>query len=191
MEVRTELVLVCTDKYEDPDDYWVENIKYMLQKQWFHYDTVRVIRDIEFGGVYDKLQMFRDCTDKNTQYIYFDLDVVITNMVDHLLRKDLTILHAWWREKLHTPLNSSVMSWRGDYSFIYNFFNSDPEFFMTKYNKGIDQYLYEDFEIDRYEPVCTSYRYAGFNNIWPVILFNQRAEKMRSPGPWSQYMLSE
>ena len=188
---NNELVLVCTDKYEDEKDWWVENIYHMIYQQYFDVESMHIIRDVKYGGVYDKLRIFEECKDPNTNYIYFDLDVVITGPIEHLFRKELHLLYAWWREAFHTPLNSSIMSWKGDYSFIHTHFATDPEYFMLKYDKGIDEFLFREFELERYEPVCCSYNYGGFNKLWSVCLFNQAAEKMREGGEWSEFLLSE
>lgn len=186
--MRVEVILVCTGKYADEEDWWVENIRHMLENVNLFYDKINVIRDEVYGGVYDKLRMFELYKDRNTQYIYFDLDLVISGSIHHLLRKELTVLHAWWRDKLHTPLNSSIVSWQGDYSYIHDLFAEDPEYYMLKYNKGIDEYLYKEyFKIEKYEPVCCSFPYGGFNTIWPVCLFNQNADMMRKSGAWKFY----
>ena len=101
-----ELILVCTgDKF---DEWYVENLLHMIEKNGkLKYDKCHIIRDGE-GNVYDKLQMFRDFTD-DVNYLYFDLDVVIKGDVNHLVRDDFTLLFAWWRDRLHTPLNSSII----------------------------------------------------------------------------------
>ena len=39
------------------------------------YNKVHIIRDGE-GSYYDKLKMFKECTD-DVQYLYFDLDIII------------------------------------------------------------------------------------------------------------------
>ena len=111
-----ELILVRTgDKF---DEWYVDNLLYMVEKHGkLKYDKCHVIREGE-GSVYDKLQMFRDFTD-DVNYLYFDLDVVIKGDVNHLVRDDFTLLFAWWRDRLHTPLNSSIMSWKGDHSVYY------------------------------------------------------------------------
>ena len=176
-----ELVLVATNQYSDP--WWVNNIKHMTG-----IDNVSVISNEVYGGVYDKLRLFEKFKE-DKQYLYLDLDIVITGDIKHLLRKELHVLHAWWREPLHTPLNSSIMSWKGDYSFIHDKFASDPDYYMVKYNKGIDEYLWKEFDPLTYEPVCTSYRYHGFKQKWSIVLFNQSHQIMREGGEWSKYLL--
>lgn len=186
--MRRVIVLVATgDYYGDP--WWVENMEHMLLESGTDYDYLQVVRDEVYGGVFDKLTIFERFQDSSTEYLYLDLDMTIHDSLDHLYRKDLTVLHAWWREKLHTPLNSSVISWTGNYSWIHTVFAQDPEYFMLKYQKGIDQYLYEIQKPKKYGPVCNSMRYGGWNDLWPICLFNQRSDTMRSEGPWQKYLL--
>ena len=100
-----DLVFVRTgDKYEE---WYEKNLIYMAEKFGkLKIDNIIAIREGE-GAVYDKLKMFDICTE-NKFYIYFDLDVVIKGDVNHLIRDDFTTLFAWWRDRLHTPLNSSI-----------------------------------------------------------------------------------
>ena len=136
------------------------------------YDKCHVIRDGE-GNVYDKLQMFRDFTD-DVNYLYFDLDVVIKGDVNHLVRDDFTLLFAWWRDRLHTPLNSSIMSWRGDHSVYY------------------DDFYYKETECKLYERTCWSFMYSTEEMHYPVCLFNHNFHNMMKKVPWAQkYLLVE
>jgi len=170
--LSTELILVNT-----PPDYghprWTERLLEQLMDN-LKYDTLRVINDIEFGGVYDKLRIF-DIGKENKQYIYLDLDIVIHDNINHLLRKNFTLLHAWWRDPFHTPLNSSVMSWQGDYSHIYDKFAEDPDYYMVKYNKGIDEYIYKEIDYYVYDKVCDSYNWPSDREVgeYPITLYNQ------------------
>ena len=146
------------------------------------YDEFVVIRDDEYEGVFNKLQMFDRYRDG--QNIYFDLDVIIKGDCNHLLRKDFHLCFAWWRDPWHTPLNSSIMSWQGDQSHIFQFFDEDPEYFMLKYNKGMDQLIYENISYKMYlekDGYC-SYQTVTTEEEYSVYLFNQRAVQMRQPG---------
>ena len=119
------------------------------------------------------------------------LDLVIKKPIDHLIKDEFTILKAWWRKAFHTPLNSSIMSWKGDYSYIYRIFKKDPDYYMTKYNKGIDEFLWNELDIVQvYKPVCESFRYHGLTDNYAITLFNQSENLMRE-GWASKYTLSE
>jgi len=169
-----EIVLLNT-----PPDYgqqiWVDNIKYMLDNNNREYDEIHVVDDVVYGGVYDKLLLFDRF--RKGQYLYFDLDVVINGSIVDLYTTKFTLLMAWWRDAFHTPLNSSIMSWCGDYSFIHDKFAEDPDYYMIKYNKGIDEFIFK--EIDGYETygrVCDSYAWGG--GSLPITLYNHAKDKL-------------
>ena len=146
------------------------------------YDEFVVIRNDEYEGVFNKLQMFD--LYKNGQNIYFDLDVIIKGDCNHFLRKELTVCHAWWRDAWHTPLNSSIISWCGDRSDVFDFFIKDPEYYMLKYNLGIDQLLYENINLQTYnesDGYC-SYQTVTSEENYSVYLFNQLYQEMKLSG---------
>ena len=161
---------------------WVDNIRHMLDNCGREYDTIHVVNDIVYGSVYDKLTLF-DLFRKG-QYLYFDLDIIINGPIVNLYTTKFTLLKAWWREPAHTPLNSSIMSWCGDYSHIHDKFAKDPDYYMVKYNKGIDEYLYKEVEYQTYDKVCDSFAWDG--GQMPITLYNHAKDKL-----WeSKYTLS-
>ena len=172
-----ELILVNTPpKYGGT--WWTNNIIHTLEGN-LDIDKVNIINDIVFGGVYDKLRIFEMCKDENTQYLYCDLDVLIKGNVRHLLRKEFTLLHAWWRKPAHTPLNSSIMSWSGDCSHIFHKFNDDLDYNMVKYYKGIDQFIYEKIEYNTYDKVCDTYKWNNKTDLYPITLYNDSLEEFK------------
>ena len=185
-----EIILVNTPpKYGD--DWWVNNITYMLDNVQCKYEKISVINTVQYGGVYDKLRIFKEFKE-DKQYLYLDLDLVIKKPINHLLHEEFTVLKAWWREEFHTPLNSSIMSWKGDCSYIYKKFKEDPDYYMLKYNRGIDEFLWNELDIvHTYKPVCDSFRYHGLmGEKYAITLFNQSENLMRE-GWASEYTLSE
>ena len=72
------IILVCTgNKF---DEWYVDNILYMICEYGkLEYNKVHIIRDGE-GSYYDKLKMFKECTD-DVQYLYFDLDIIVFCML--------------------------------------------------------------------------------------------------------------
>ena len=154
------------------------------------YDKVHIIRDGE-GSYYDKLKMFKECTD-DVQYLYFDLDIIIKGDIRHLLREKFTLLHAWWRKKLHTPLNSSVISWRGDQSHIYDKFYEDEDYSRVKYYRGIDEYIFKEIEYETYDKVCWSWWWDRTMKDYSVCLFNHGEYEDMRDLEWTQkYLLLE
>lgn len=153
---------------------WVDNIKYMLDNNNREYDKIHVVDEVVYGGVYDKLLLFDRF--REGQYLYFDLDIIINGSITHLYTTEFTVLLAWWREPFHTPLNSSIMSWCGDYSHIHNKFAEDPEYYMIKYNKGIDEFIFKEIEYKTYGIVCDSYIWDG--GKLPITLYNHAKDKL-------------
>ena len=178
------LRVICVRTGDKFDKWYEDNLKYMIDTHSnLNYDEFVVIRDENYDGVFNKLQMFDRYRDG--QNIYFDLDTIITGDCIHLLRKDFTVCLAWWRKVYHTPLNSSIMSWQGDRSDIFDLFNKDPEMFMMKYDKGMDQYLWENIDYklftkeDRY---CSIQTVPDLSEEYSVYLFNQSHSLILQPG---------
>ena len=63
----------------------------------------------------------------------------------------------------HTPLNSSVVSWTGDVSYIWEKFNKYDEFFITTYTRGSDEWYYKFIDYKTYERVCPSIKDYMYN----------------------------
>ena len=175
--------VICVRTGDKFDQWYEDNLKYMVDTySGLEYTEFVVIRKDVYDGVFNKLQMFDLFRDG--QNIYFDLDVIIKGDCNNFLRKDLTVCHAWWRDAWHTPLNSSIISWEGDRSDVFKFFMEDPEYYMLKYNLGIDQLLYENIDVQRYnksDGYC-SYQTITTQEDYNVYLFNQRYLSMLQPG---------
>jgi hypothetical protein len=155
------------------------------------YDEVHIIREGE-GVVFDKLQMFKECTD-NVNYLYFDLDIIIKDSITHLIKDTFTLINAWWRDSYHTPLNSSIMAWKGDYSSIYDKFHEDEDYSRVKYWKGIDEYIYKEISYNVYnEKVCWSYPWNRKELDYSVCLFNHASAPAMKIEEWTKkYRLLE
>ena len=179
--------IICVNTGNKFSEWYVDNLKYMIDNfSGLQYEEFVVIRDNEYEGVFNKLLMFDKY--KDGQNIYFDLDIIITGDCNNFIRKDFTLCHAWWRKPFHTPLNSSIMSWFGDYSCIYKEFEKDPNYFMIKYSNGIDQFIYEKFP-ETFNQYLRSDKYCSYEFIkekinvidYNVYLFNQSYETMLNP----------
>ena len=180
------LVLVCTGtKY---NDFHINNVIHMVDKFGnLNYHNIKIFREGE-GNVFDKLQIFKECTGSG-YYIYFDLDVIIKGDISTLLRDEFTTLFAWWRKPAHTPLNSSIMSWSGDNSYIYYDFFEQEDYKKVKYWRGMDEYLYKETYCDLYEKVCWSYRFDNRELDYPVCLFNHGFNEQMYKIEWAQKYL--
>ena len=147
--------IICVRTGKRFTNWHVENLEHMIDTySGLKYDSFEVIENDLYGNWYNKLQMYDKFRDGEN--LYFDLDICIYGKVPNLIKKDLTVLHAWWRDRDHTTLNSSIISWTGDQSHIYKTFKKDPNMWQEKYNKGIDQMLEENFDVKTYDKVCYS-----------------------------------
>ena len=184
------IVLVCTgNKY---DEWYVDNILHMIRnhgKLRYRFEY-HVIREGE-GNVFDKLQMFKECT-KDKNYLYFDLDIIIKGSIEHLIKDKFTLINAWWRDPFYTPLNSSIMSWKGNHAHIYEKFHEDEDYSRVKYWKGIDEYIYKEISYNTYDKVCWSYPYNRKELDYSICLFNHDFAPAMKTEEWTKkYRLLE
>ena len=179
--------IICVNTGNKFGQWYVDNLKHMIDNySGLKYDSFEVIEEEKYKGVFNKLQMFDKFRDGEN--LYFDLDICIYDKVPNLIRKDLTVLHAWWRDRAHTSFNSSIISWTGDQSHIYNTFKKDVNMWQEKYNKGIDQMLEENFEVANYDKICYSIKGNEYNkkdDNYSIMLFNQ-SQYLMLPG-WSSW----
>jgi len=185
--------IICVNTGNKYTDWYVKNLKHMIDTySELKYDEFCVITKEKHWTVFNKLQMFDMYRDGEN--LYFDLDVCIKGPLPNLIRKDLTVLHAWWRDRYHTSLNSSVISWTGDVSHIYKEFMKQPKELEKKYNKGIDQYLEEIFKPKTYDKICMSMKHKEYDPEpdYNLVLFNQRHHLMEEgwTGWWNRYFIS-
>lgn len=185
--------IICVNTGSKYSQWYTDNLKYMIDKYSnLEYTSFEVVNEVMFGGVYDKLQIFDKF--KDGQNLYFDLDVLIKNDCNKFICKDLTVCHAHWRTegKFYkiNPINSSIISWYGDRSSIFKFFESNSNQFMKEYDRGIDQWLWavyrpKMFEDKLYLSIQNEKKETDVN----VCLFNQSYELMSVDGWWSNYFL--
>ena len=105
-------------------------------------------------GVWNKLAMLDEFTDG--EYFFIDVDTFRRAPLPKIEITDkLMIWSDTWKDiddypkhSYNTILNSSIMAWKGDHSYIWNHFHKNRDYYMRKY-KGIDRFLYwEDIEYD-------------------------------------------
>jgi hypothetical protein len=157
------------------------------------YDSFEVIENDLYGNWYNKLQMYDKFRDGEN--LYFDLDMIIYNKLPNLIRKDFTLLNdTWWREPAHTPLNSSIVSWTGDVSHIWNKFKSKEQHYLTTYNKGSDEFYFKEIEYNTYDNICPSikdYVYEKPENF-SIVTLGQMHHVLEKgwTGWWSNYLIN-
>lgn len=185
--------IICCKFGNKFTDWHVKNLKHMIDTySGLTYDSFEVIENDLYGNWYNKLQMFDMFRDGEN--LYFDLDMVIHNKVPNLIRKNFTLLHDWWREEHHTPLNSSVISWTGDVSHIWKKFKANDQFYLEKYNKGSDEFYYREIEYETYDPVCYSIKNHLYkpNPKFSICTLGQMHHLMERgwTGWWSDYFIN-
>ena len=171
------VVCVLTgDKYSDKDVY-------QLQKQIEQHTTVPyqfvcfsdrqldcetvLIEDDDDYGVWNKLRIFQF----KEQTLYFDLDVRLQHNIDHLFRERLTVVECFWKPKWeddtpygkhNTKFNTSIMSWKGDYSYLWDEFSKEIDYNMVTYS-GMDRWLNQQVQLIGYERGCAFSRAYGID----------------------------
>ena len=183
------IICVCTgSKF----DYWyVDNLRHMIDNfSGLEYDAFEVLTESKYGGVYDKLQMFDRF--RTGQNLYFDLDVVITGDCNKFLAENLTVCKAYWGEDYHSPINSSIISWRGDQSHVFKLFDENPDRFKRMYYRGIDQYIHKNFKYNMfYEGFCSYKEVKKYDKQYQVYIFNQNYEVMRWKSWCQKFLLAQ
>ena len=170
----------------------VDNLKHMIDTySGLKYDSFEVITEDLYGNWYNKLQMYDKFRDGEN--LYFDLDMVISGELPNLIRKEFTLLEdTWWREEAHTPLNSSIVSWTGDVSHIWDKFKANDTYYLEKYNKGSDEFYYREVEYQTYDPVCPKINMEKLNTDYSVCTLGQMHHVMEKgwSGWWSPYLFN-
>ena len=156
------------------------------------YDSFEIIENDLYGNWYNKLQMYDKFRDGEN--LYFDLDMIIYDKLPNLIRNNFTLLNdTWWREPAHTPLNSSIVSWTGDVSHIWNKFKSNEQYYLTTYNKGSDEFYFKEIEYNTYNNICPSikdYIYKKPENF-SIVTLGQMHHVLEEgwTGWWSNYLI--
>ena len=187
-------IIAC--RFGNKFNQWhVDNLKYMID---FHsgisYDSFEVIENDIYGNWYNKLQMYDKFRDGEN--LYFDLDVIIYNKLPNLIRKEFTLLDdSWWREPAHTPLNSSIVSWTGDKSWIWDKFKSNDKEYLKTYNKGSDEFYYKQILYETYDKICPSIKNYIYEKPkdYSIVTLGQMHHILEEGwnGWWSNYLLSQ
>ena len=149
--------IICC-RFGDKFNNWhVKNLKHMIDNySGLKYDEFVIVSSDLYGNWYNKLQMYDIY--KDGQNLYFDLDVVIFGELKNMVKQNFTLLDdSWWREPAHTPLNSSIVSWTGDVSYIWKKFKSNEDYYLKRYNKGSDEFYYHEIvNYETYPQICPS-----------------------------------
>ena len=176
-------------------DWHVKNLKHMIDNySGLSYDSFEVIENDIYGNWYNKLQMYDKFRDGEN--LYFDLDVIIYDKLPNLIRKEFTLLDdSWWREPAHTPLNSSIVSWTGDKSWIWDKFKSNDKEYLKTYNKGSDEFYYKQIVYETYDKISPSIKNYIYEKPkdYSIVTLGQMHHILEEGwnGWWSNYLLSQ
>ena len=183
--------IICC-RFGDKFTQWhVDNLKHMIDtRSRIEYDEFVVIEEDLYGNWYNKFQMYDKYRDGEN--LYFDLDIVIYGRLRNMFKENFTLLDdKWWREPAHTPLNSSIVSWTGDVSHIWEKFYPYADDYMKKYNLGSDEWYYKEIEYEMYNPVCPKFNIKERDKNFGVCTLGQMHHIMEEgwTGWWSPYFL--
>jgi len=185
--------IICAKWGEKYNDNHISNLKYMIDTySGITYDKFEIIDKNLFDNMYNKLQMFDLFRDHHN--IYFDLDNVIYKKVPNLYRKNFTLLYDWWREPYHTPLNSSIISWTGDVSYIWKKFISNKDFYFKKYPKSIDEFFYKEIDYETFDKISYSIKEHQYDtkplDDFSICTFGQMQHLFEKgwTGWWTNYL---
>ena len=109
-----------------------------------------------------------------------------------MFKENFTLLDdKWRREPAHTPLNSSIVSWTGDVSHIWEKFYPYADDYMKKYSLGSDEWYYKEIEYEMYNPVCPKFNIKERDKNFGVCTLGQMHHIMEEgwTGWWSPYFL--
>lgn len=96
----------------------------------------RIKLECNWPGWWSKLELFRPGLFSGS-VLYLDLDCIVTGSLDNLVRKTpgFTMCDDFLRPGVH---NSSVMSWRGDFSEIPRLLSESPRAYQGQYRRTKD-----------------------------------------------------
>ena len=186
--------IICCRFGKKFTDWHVKNLKHMIDTySGLSYNSFEVIENDLYGNWYNKLQMYDKFRDGEN--LYFDLDMIIYDKLSNLIRNNFTLLNdTWWREPAHTPLNSSIVSWTGDVSHIWNKFKLNEQHYLNTYNKGSDEFYFKEIEYNTYDNICPSikdYVYKKPENF-SIVTLGQMHHVLEKgwTGWWSNYLIN-
>lgn len=82
---------------------------------------------------WSKLELFKHIG----PILYFDLDIMITSNIDHIISKLLQYKFCGLKDQSpYRPdeINSTIMYWQGDMSWLFKDFIKDPESYMKEFS---------------------------------------------------------
>tara|TARA_E500000318_G_scaffold10018_1_gene8988 strand:+ start:559 stop:1179 length:621 start_codon:yes stop_codon:yes gene_type:complete len=195
---KKKIRIICTRTGDKFNQWWEDNLKFMVDKYSnIEYDEFVCIRDNRFEddyGTFNNLIMFDRYRDNDWINLQFDLDVIIKGDCNKFLKKELHVCDSrqWQSETYYTYINrisSDIVSWSGDYSYIYQNIVDNLDYNYVKYHQGIDPYIFEVYNPKRFESGYTSIQTLTDYRDYDIIFFNGHADTMLKNGWWRNYTM--
>ena len=156
---------------------YTEEMEDYIHDKFPHMEHIRYRGElVDLPGVWNKLALFKLPVTKPMLYIDLDTYIKDTNLPD-LSTDKLMLLSSYWKrdnekyyekERRDTVLNSSVMYWETDQSYIFDKFMHKKDHYMKLY-RGIDRFIFwEDIDYELLpDGICASNAnpYIGYTNF--------------------------
>jgi hypothetical protein len=145
---------------------------YCLSNVDTKYNTIKLKTDSK--GFWTKFELFRDDVPKGPT-LYFDLDLLIckniTDLISPLIQTNKFLMV---KEPYLDIINSSMMYWNGDYSYLYEEYIKNPK-------KVIDEYSTPGIKYSDQSYIKKRVNYDIFENYWPSDSIQWRHHKVDTP----------
>jgi len=88
----------------------------------------RIPLEYNWPGWWSKMELFKQVFDDSVLYV--DLDTTFVDDPAPLWREDFTMLESIWKKG---GLGSGIMSWKGDYRYLFEAFKKNPAKYIAEY----------------------------------------------------------
>jgi len=142
-----------------------------------------ILLEDDLPRFWSKLELFKNVFDGKT--IYFDLDLHIQNNIDWLDDIEIVDDNFWFLEddksRKNNSINSSLMAWSGDKTFIYKNFIDIKNIVMREYrNINLFKYRYSDQSWIKDQLSNTDIKINHFNDNKVINYYNSSLKEKQN-----------
>jgi len=142
-----------------------------------------ILLEDDLPRFWSKLELFKNVFDGKT--IYFDLDLHIQNNIDWLDDIEIVDDNFWFLEdyksRKNNSVNSSLMAWSGDKTFIYKNFIDIKNIVMREYrNINLFKYRYSDQSWIKDQLSNTDIKINHFNDNKVINYYNSSLKEKQN-----------
>ena len=193
-----KLRVICIRTGTKFDQWYVDNLKHMIDKYSnLEYEEFVCIEEDVFDddyGTFNNLLVFDRFREDDWYNICFDLDVIIKGDCTQFITDELHVCDSrqWQNDEYYNTVNqisSDIITWSGDYSAICERVVDNLELYYKTYNKGIDRYLFTEWNPKRHTKGFTSIQTMTDYENHDVIIFNGHYDTMKKAGWWHKYTI--